>query len=238
MTVTEGHLTAAGLTSSSARQSDPWVIAIANQKGGAGKTTLALGLAATTADASGRALVVDVDPQASAEEIAEAAGDSLPFDFVADTDPTKLRKLRRVRDYDSIFVDCPGNLEDTEVLDEVLNSADFAVIPFIPERQYVTPTRRTAAFVAGKGVPYKVVLNQADPLRGAGPVEAAWKMLDSWGLPRTRSFVRRYVAHSQSQLEGQMITKYRGDRSWRAALDDMRRLQTEILFELGRLGSR
>lgn len=219
----------------SARISEPWVVAIANQKGGAGKTTLALGLAATTADSSGRALVVDVDPQRSAEEVAERAGEALPFDFVADTDPTKLAQLRQIRDYDTIFVDCPGNLTDTAVLSEVLTSADFVIIPFVPEAQFVKPTQRTAALVKENGVPFRVVVNLADPLRGTGPVESAWEMLDGWGLPRTRSFVRRYVAHPQSQLQGEMITQYRGDRSWKNALDDMRRLQTEILLELGRL---
>jgi MinD superfamily P-loop ATPase len=121
------------------------------------------------------------------------------------------------------------------VLTEVLRSADYVLIPFVPEIACAKPTRRTAELVSSLGVPFRVVVNQADPLRGPGPVEAAWKMLDGWGLPRTRSFVRRYVAHSQSQLNGEMITQYRGDKSWRAALDDMRRLQTEVLIELGRL---
>lgn len=220
-----------------ARASDPWVIAVANQKGGAGKTTLALGLAATTADSSGRALVVDVDHQGSAEEIADRAGEVLPFEFAADTDPSNLARLRHIRDYDTIFVDCPGNLTDTAVLEQVLKNTDYVVIPFVPEVQYLKPTRRTAELVTSMGIPYMVVVNLADPLRGTGPVESAWRMLDGWGLARARSFIRRYVAWPQSQLEGQMITQYRGDRSWRPALDDMRRLHTELLIELGRLAS-
>ncbi len=218
-----------------ARLSEPWIIAVANQKGGTGKTTLALGLAATTADSSGRALVVDVDPQGTAEEIAEAAGDSLPFDFTANSDPAALARLRKARDYDSIFVDLPGSLEGQSVLREVLRIADLVIIPCVPERPAITPTIRTAQLAGAAGVPYRVVLNLVDPLRGAGPVSAAWELLDSRGLARLQSFVRRYVAHSQSQLEGQMITQYRGDRSWRSALDDMRRVHTELLILLGRM---
>ncbi|MGZ3382981.1 MAG: ParA family protein, partial [Isosphaeraceae bacterium] len=220
------------------RTRDPWIVAFCNQKGGVGKTTLALGLAATTADSSGRALVVDVDPQGSAHEIAEAAGEgALPFDFTSDTDPAELRKLRGVRDYDTVFVDCPGSLEGRDVLEEVLASAHFAIVPIIPELAAVTPTRRTAQFIAARHVPYRVLLNQVDPLRGTGPIEAAWDMLGRARLPHMRSFVRRYVAHTASQLEGVMITQYRGDRSWRGALDDMRRVQTELLLELGRLAA-
>jgi chromosome partitioning protein len=228
-------MTAAAATELPVRLSAPWVIAVAGQKGGVGKTTLCLALAATTADISGRALVVDVDPQRSADEIAGAAGDSLPFDFTATTDAAALANLRKARDYDTIFVDCPGSLEGLGVLATVLRSTDLVLIPCVPERQAITPTLRTAQAVQAAGVPYRVVINQADPLRGTGPVESAWELLDREGIPRMQSFVRRYVAHSQSQLDGLMITQYRGDRSWRSALDDIRRVQTELLLILGRM---
>jgi chromosome partitioning protein len=228
-------VTAAAAEATPARLTSPWIIALAGQKGGVGKTTLALGLAATTADISGRALVVDVDPQGSAEEIADLAGDELPFEFSDDRDPAKLARLRAARDYDTVFVDCPGSLEGHDVLATVLSVADLVVIPMVTEKQALTPTLRTAELAARAGVPYRVVLNQVDPLRGAGPVEAAWRYLDARQVPRMHTFVRRYVAHSQSQLDGQMITQYRNDRSWRPALDDMRRLHAELLHVLGGL---
>jgi chromosome partitioning protein len=221
--------------STEARLAEPWIIALASQKGGVGKTTLALGLAATTADSSGRALVVDVDPQGSADEIADAAGDGLPFEFAAEHDPRILGQLRQARDFDTIIVDTPGSLEGQDVLSGVLAAADLVIIPLPPERAALTPTLRTARLAERAGVPYRVVLNLVDPLRGPGPVEAAWAWLEQNRMPYMRSMVRRYVAHTQSQLEGQMITQYRGDGSARKALDDMRRVQAELLLVLGRL---
>jgi chromosome partitioning protein len=217
-----------------ARTREPWVIALASQKGGVGKTTLALELAAVFADTSGRALVVDIDPQRTAEEIITASSD-VAFDFAAEDDPRVLERLRTVRDYDAIIVDCPGNLENIGTLTGVLAAASYAVIPMIPERAAVQPTLRTARLCEEHKVPHRVVVNMADPLRGAGPVEAAWGLLDELEVPRMVSFVRRYVAHSQAQLDGQMITGYRGDRSWSNALGDVRRVQGEMLLELGRL---
>jgi chromosome partitioning protein len=178
--------------------------------------------------------VVDIDPQRSAEEIITGS-QGVSFDFAAEDDPRVLERLRTIREYDAIIVDCPGNLEDTETLAGVLAAATYAVIPMIPERAAVQPTLRTARLCADHKVPHRVVINMADPLRGAGPVESAWGLLDGLEVPRMVSFVRRYVAHSQAQLDGRMITEYRGDKSAAAALGDVRRLQAELLLELGRI---
>ncbi len=58
------------------------IVAIANQKGGVGKTTLTLAIASEVARRGGRALIVDADPQANATDT--IAGD----DFDADDAPT------------------------------------------------------------------------------------------------------------------------------------------------------
>ena len=182
-------------------------------KGGVGKTTLALGLAAVTADSSGRALVVDIDPQGSAAEVAEAAADGLPFDFAAESDPATLAQLRKARDIDTVIVDLPGSLEFHDVLGQVLAAADLVIIPMVPERAAITPTIRTARLAEEAAVPYAVVLNQVDPLRGERPRRIGVGTARPAGHARFSSLIRRYIAHTQSQLDGVMITNYRGDGS-------------------------
>jgi chromosome partitioning protein len=49
------------------RQMDTYVFA--NQKGGVGKTTISLGVAAALAERGARALLIDLDPQASATKV-------------------------------------------------------------------------------------------------------------------------------------------------------------------------
>jgi chromosome partitioning protein len=69
------------------------IFAIANQKGGVGKTTTAINLAACLAEAGERALVVDLDPQANATSgLGEHANGSSTVDLL---DGAPLRELAR-----------------------------------------------------------------------------------------------------------------------------------------------
>jgi chromosome partitioning protein len=218
-----------------ARVSAPFLVVVFNQKGGVGKSLLSMALAAVTADTNGTAYLIDIDPQSTTAEVAvraERAGTPLPFTFEADTDPRHLAELRRIRGVDMVIVDCPGSLEGRDVMTQVLASADFAVIPYVHDPFAVNPTRRAAALCAEKGVPFRVLVNRVDGRRGSGPLEDARATLDRLGLPRFRSFVREFTAHSQAHVEGLMITAYRGDRNAVHACEDIRRVHGELLLQL------
>jgi chromosome partitioning protein len=217
------------------RTSSPWVVALPNQKGGVGKTTLALALAAVTADANGRALVVDVDPQSSSAEMAGRINDP-GFDFTHELDPGTLVRLRELRKYDTIFIDCPGSLEGGQILAAVLANSDFAVIPFTHDPLSIRPTVRTARFVGDRGVPYKILLNNVDPRLRADEVRAAWELLDGGHLARFRCFVRTYRAYPSALANHQTVIQYRG-RYAANVHEDVKRVHTELLLDLGRLAA-
>ena len=216
--------------------SRPWCIPVANQKGGVGKTTVALNLAAAIEDSSGSVIVFDADPQQSAMEIA-AAG-SLPFEVRPALSAAELASIRQVRGVDTVIIDLPGNLTDTPVLGEVLAASDFAVIPVVPERAAILPTQRTAQIIADQNLPFKILCNLVDPLRGPAPVEQLRELLDARASPTSAASSGGMWRTRRSQLDGLPVTAYRGDRSWRAAVDDVRRVQVELLIELGRLAER
>ena len=78
------------------------IYAIANQKGGVGKTTTAINLAACLAEAGERALVVDLDPQANATSgLGEHANGSSTYDLL---DGAPLRDLVRQTRFPNLYL--------------------------------------------------------------------------------------------------------------------------------------
>lgn len=214
----------------------PWVIAFANQKGGQGKSTLTLSVAALIEESSGRVLVADADPQGTATDLAASAVAGLPFEVRTAQRPADIERLAAVRGYDTILIDTPGNLANSPMLAAVLDIADYAIIPVVPEAASVRPTLRTAEVVRGNGVPARVLINLADPMKGSAPVADMQSVLDTAGVPYFRTSVRRYSAYPNSQQEGVPITSYRGGK-WQAALDDLSKVHGELLLELGRISA-
>src|SRR5436190_18636441 len=72
------------------------IYAVANQKGGVGKTTTAINVAACLAEAGQRALVVDLDPQANATSgLGERANGRSSYDLLAGEPLTELARPTR-----------------------------------------------------------------------------------------------------------------------------------------------
>ncbi|WP_263385561.1 ParA family partition ATPase [Granulicella arctica] len=114
-------------------------IAIANQKGGCGKTTTCMNLAGGLSAAGLRVLVVDADPQGSATEWRNRSEESrLSFDVIAMSTSSIHKELPRViknSSYEVAIIDCPPGTETKgfgTVTRSALLAADCVIIPSRP----------------------------------------------------------------------------------------------------------
>ena len=121
------------------------LIALISQKGGSGKTTVAMQLAAGLVLAGHRVALADLDPQESASRWAESAPPETPF-------PAQLVRLQgKAKDMaktlkpvangvDVVVMDCPPSIEPPPTL-SALERCDLALVPVVPSPTDLWATR-------------------------------------------------------------------------------------------------
>lgn len=112
------------------------IVTICNQKGGSGKTTTCMTLAAGLAGRGFAVLVVDADPQGTATRWGASAPEERSFPAtVINLAAARANVHRMVKDhldrYDVIIIDCPPAVE-SPATQSALMIADLAIVPVIP----------------------------------------------------------------------------------------------------------
>ncbi|MBD2078365.1 ParA family partition ATPase [Leptolyngbya sp. FACHB-17] len=122
------------------------IIAFSNQKGGAGKTTLAIHLAHAIALAKKRVLLVDCDPQGSASGWAAAREDSSPFPVVQMARETLHRDLPAIsKDYAHCVIDTPPRV--SALTRSAILASDLVLIPVQPSSYDIWAASETVQLV-------------------------------------------------------------------------------------------
>lgn len=211
------------------------VIVLAGQKGGSGKSTVAISLASESLARGLRVLLVDTDPQGTARTwgaVAGEAGHLAPTVVSMGADlhrPGQLPAL--AKGFDVAVIDCPPR--HTEAQRAALMVADLALLPSGPSAhdawamaesvelvkaaQRVRPQLKAAALVTRK-VPGTVI--------GAGAREA----LEGAGVPLLRAELGFRVAYQEAPAAGLGVAQYAPTSE---AAAEVRELTTEVLGLVG-----
>jgi chromosome partitioning protein len=211
------------LPASISMKQTPKIIIVHNGKGGVGKTTTTMGLAAIFAE-SMEVAVVDADEQGSCSWWAERG--EMPFQFSKVTDPKELLQLKQIQGYNLVIVDTPPALQPT-VVTALIEIADYVVLPSpCAPMDLAILVQTVQEVVAPTKISHRVLLTRVDSRSLREAIDAQNQLL-SLGIPTCHSFVRAYKAHERAALDGTTITQAKGKQA-REAEADYRRVADEL----------
>ncbi|NFV80200.1 ParA family partition ATPase [Magnetospirillum aberrantis] len=208
------------------------IVTIAQQKGGAGKTTMAAQLAVSYARAGKRVGLIDIDPQGSLAtwyEVRKAlvAPDGAGISFVQASGWRLTNELDRMkRDTDLILVDSPPHAE-TDVRIAV-RAADLIMVPMQPSPMDLWATQPTLDMAKKEKSTALVVFNRTPPKGKL--VDAVRRKIVEADMPVAATVLGNRVAFAASMMEGKGVAE---SNPRHTATKEIKALADEIAGKLG-----
>ncbi|HEX8148081.1 MAG TPA: ParA family partition ATPase [Pyrinomonadaceae bacterium] len=214
------------------------IIAVVNQKGGSGKTTLSMQLAGSLARRGGKVLVVDADPQGTATRWAATADDDRSFPAsVVGLSAANSKVHREVKkfvdDYHHIAIDCPP-AADSPVPQSALLIADLALVPVIPSPLDMWAAVGIRHVIENVGdinedLRTRLVVNQCQP--NTSLAKEALEVLPEFGIDLCRAYIHQRQVYRQSAVYGQTVHDLGSKAA--PAVQEIEALTDEVLSVLG-----
>jgi chromosome partitioning protein len=184
-------------------------IAIISQKGGAGKTTLALHLAAAAHDAGRVSLIIDTDPQATASQWAAWRQDAPPE--VIDSPPPRLAakvEAAKSQGAELIVIDTPPHADSAARA--AVEVADLVLIPCRPSAFDLSAIQTTAKLVQLLKTPAYVVFTAGNP-NAPRVYQEAGELVESFGTLPCPVQVPDRAAYRHASGQGRTVMEYEPD---------------------------
>lgn len=181
----------------------PFVLAVVGQKGGAGKTTLAISMAVAAAMEGKAAVIVDLDPQANAANWKDRRQADNPA--VVSAPPSRLRQtLETAAQHGAEFVvvDNPGKADSGAIT--AAGFADLVLVPIEPQMFHLEtlPGVQGLLQAATNTPPAFLVLNGVHP-SATTQAETAKKMItEAYGFPICPYHLSRLDAYATNADSG------------------------------------
>lgn len=202
-------------------------IAVANLKGGCGKSTLALNLASGL-EKRGKTILLDVDPQGTLEHWLKETFEGMPDVKNASKNVKKIISDSE-KNYDFVVADCPPSLESGHT-QEVLKEVDLLLIPVLPSPPDLWSSVHMVDAVKdaqkkNTKLKAKLVRNQVETRSALS--KAMRQAIEFCGLPALESSLARRASYRWAALEG--ISVYQFGSRGETAVDDIEAIIKEIL---------
>ncbi|TGD93752.1 ParA family protein [Methylobacterium nonmethylotrophicum] len=189
-----------------------YVILVANQKGGAGKSTICAHFGAL-AEADGKTLLVDADPQGSLTDWYTSREAETPL--LAQADANSIAQvLDAAADEGVKWVIIDSAPHNAPLMASLMSRANVTVIPVRPGPFDLKAAGKTLDMARALKAPIVCVINAAPPpTRESEPtvVAEARMVLTSMGAPVLPGQVSQRASFSHALITGQSVTEYDPD---------------------------
>jgi len=188
------------------------ITGLLNQKGGVGKTTLAVNIAGTLAKKRKRVLVIDADPQGSALDWLNSRESDPIFSVIGLPTATIHKQINEIgQDYDHVIIDAPGRIE--AVVRSIVMASEVIVIPVQPSPYDVWAAKEVLDLVGeaqvykdGQKIVFVVNRKIVNTAIGRDVVEA----LADYEIPVLKTAVCQRVIFAESAASGKTVTEVDG----------------------------
>ena len=182
------------------------IIAIVGNKGGAGKTTLSVNLAAGISREHS-VVMIDADPQGSSLHWRAIAGDKVNFPVYAPTFSLREQAKQYAVKNEYILIDCPPSVHAPQTL-AALEFADLALIPVQPSPIDLWATVHIEKAIneareVNPALKAMLVINQIEARTTLSKLVR--EVLSEIALPVADTAMRRRAVYRNSALEGKSV---------------------------------
>jgi chromosome partitioning protein len=183
------------------------ILGILNQKGGVGKTTLAVNLAAALTRQGGRVLLIDADPQGSALDWAAAREEPPLFAVVGLPRPTVHKEISVIGEgYDHIVIDGPPRV--TDLARSAIMASDLVMIPVQPSPYDIWAADEVVKLIAEARV-YKENLKSVFAVNRKIANTAIGRdvgdALAAYSVPVLKAFITQRVVFAEAVAQGKSV---------------------------------
>lgn len=208
-----------------------YVLTVAQQKGGSGKTTLAVHLAVHFAQAGKSVAVLDTDPQGSLGRWfmarRERTGGAPGLEFAtASAWGVSYECEKLSREHDIVIIDTPPKIDAD--LRPALREADLVLIPVATSQMDLWATESVQELAKRERRPCLVVMNRVPPR--ARLTDAITRDIDAAGMDRAQAALGNRVAYAEALGQGRSATEMARKGP---ATQEVAALADEILARLG-----
>lgn len=210
------------------------IICVCNQKGGSGKTTIAMHLAGSLSLRKKKVLVVDGDIQGSAVEWAALAPEGVPFPATVCSLAKAGRKIHQeikkfFDSFEYIIIDCPP-AADSPIAKSSLLVADLALVPFIPgalDMLAAILIRDTIEDVKilNPNLTSRLIINRIEPQTTL--TQTVLELIPNFNMDILRSKIHKRTAYGEAVLSGTIVHNLK--KKTKEAIQEIECFTNEIL---------